>query len=283
MLGAIGVLAGAAGLAPVQGSPAISIPLIVALLAGVISVAGARHVLTSPKPVFAAIFFVLVIVAGCVLYLLLGAEFLAFALVIVYAGAILITYMFVLMLAHQAAGPTESGGASYDHSPRDPLAACVVGLALFLGLSAAMWGAADHYSAETSEQIADARSWIALQSLPKGFDEAIAAVDASAVPNDGASLHVSAGKAEVRVTKADGSTVDLTLPSTLMPTNTQSVGVALVSQFPVSLELAGVILLMSMLGAVVLARRQIESGDATRSAELAASGDASGRHEGTAP
>ena len=33
------------------------------------------------------------------------------------------------------------------------------------------------------------------------------------------------------------------------------------SDFPVSLELAGVILLMAMFGAVVLARRQIELGE----------------------
>ena len=36
------------------------------------------------------------------------------------------------------------------------------------------------------------------------------------------------------------------------------VGIGLVKRFPVSLELAGVILLMAMFGAVILARRQIE-------------------------
>ncbi len=35
-------------------------------------------------------------------------------------------------------------------------------------------------------------------------------------------------------------------------------GLALVADFPVSLELAGVILLLAMFGAVVFARRQIE-------------------------
>jgi hypothetical protein len=46
-----------------------------------------------------------------------------------------------------------------------------------------------------------------------------------------------------------------------LPNNSQRLGVALVRKFPVSLELAGVILLMAMFGAVVLARRQIEIGD----------------------
>ena len=51
------------------------------------------------------------------------------------------------------------------------------------------------------------------------------------------------------------------LPETAIPSNTQQVGWALVAVFPVSLEVAGVILLMAMFGAVVLARRQIELGE----------------------
>ena len=39
------------------------------------------------------------------------------------------------------------------------------------------------------------------------------------------------------------------------------VGLSLVADFPVSLELAGVILLLAMFGAVVLARKQIEIGE----------------------
>ena len=40
--------------------------------------------------------------------------------------------------------------------------------------------------------------------------------------------------------------------------NIRGVGVALIEAFPVSLELAGVVLTMAMFGAVILARRQIE-------------------------
>ena len=46
-----------------------------------------------------------------------------------------------------------------------------------------------------------------------------------------------------------------------LPNNVQRVGIALVADFPASLELAGIILLMAMFGAVVLARRQIELGE----------------------
>ena len=51
------------------------------------------------------------------------------------------------------------------------------------------------------------------------------------------------------------------LPDHLLPRNTQQVGWSLVNDFPVSLELAGVILLMAMFGAAILARRAIELGE----------------------
>ena len=46
--------------------------------------------------------------------------------------------------------------------------------------------------------------------------------------------------------------------------NVQMVGLDLVAKYPASLELAGVVLLMAMFGAVVLARRQIELGEDER-------------------
>lgn len=57
------------------------------------------------------------------------------------------------------------------------------------------------------------------------------------------------GKAMIRV------------PSTVRVTNTDGVGWDLVARHPMALELAGIILLMAMLGAVVLARKQIELGE----------------------
>ena len=52
-----------------------------------------------------------------------------------------------------------------------------------------------------------------------------------------------------------------TCPSRTCPNNVQRIGVALVADYPVSLELAGVILTLAMFGAVVLARKQIEIGE----------------------
>ena len=64
---------------------------------------------------------------------------------------------------------------------------------------------------------------------------------------------------ESYIVSSEGKT--LVLPDELLPRNTQQVGWSLVNEFPVSLELAGVILLMAMFGAAILARRAIEIGE----------------------
>lgn len=84
----------------------------------------AVRVITHGKPVYSALYFVLLIVSGAGLVILMGVEFLAYALVIVYAGAILVTYLFVIMLAQQAFP------AAYDTHARQPFWGCVAGFFL---------------------------------------------------------------------------------------------------------------------------------------------------------
>ena len=96
------------------------------VLFSLIAVASAVRMITHRRPVYSALYFVLVILSSAGLFLLLEAEFMAFALIIVYAGAVLITYLFVIMLAQQApqAGQEEYK-ADYDLVPREPAAAAV--------------------------------------------------------------------------------------------------------------------------------------------------------------
>lgn len=90
----------------------------------VVALAGGVRVITHPRPVYSALYFIMVVIAVAGLLLLMQAEFLAMALVIIYAGAILVTYVFVIMLAQQ------SGEADYDRYSREPLLAVVVGFVL---------------------------------------------------------------------------------------------------------------------------------------------------------
>lgn len=77
------------------------------VLAGVtiISAAGA---VTMRSPVYCAIWFAMTLLGTAGLFLFQGAQFLGVATIVVYAGAILVTFLFVLMLAQP------QGHAYYD-------------------------------------------------------------------------------------------------------------------------------------------------------------------------
>ena len=62
------------------------------------AVASAVQMISQRRPVYSALFFVLVVMSVCGILVMLEAFFMAFALVIVYAGAILITYKYLLTL-----------------------------------------------------------------------------------------------------------------------------------------------------------------------------------------
>ena len=70
-----------------------------------VAIVAAGRVITHPRPVYSAIYFVAVVISVAALLVLQEAEFLAVALVIIYAGAILVTYLFVIMLAQQPGSP----------------------------------------------------------------------------------------------------------------------------------------------------------------------------------
>ena len=79
------------------------------------------------NPARGAIAFAFVILSTCGLFLLLAAPFLMAATIIIYAGAIIVTFLFVLMLSHAEAASNEN-----DRS-REPLYGSFAGFA-FVGL-----------------------------------------------------------------------------------------------------------------------------------------------------
>jgi NADH-quinone oxidoreductase subunit J len=70
--------------------------------------------ITNRNPIYSALWFALATLSTCGLFLLQMAPFLAAATVIIYAGAIVVTFVFVIMLAQQ------SGAAVYDQRSRQP-------------------------------------------------------------------------------------------------------------------------------------------------------------------
>jgi NADH-quinone oxidoreductase subunit J len=72
--------------------------LILFLLFAGFCLAGAINLLLQSHPINSALSLIVVMTSLAVLYLLLGAEFLAAAQVIVYAGAIMVLFVFTVML-----------------------------------------------------------------------------------------------------------------------------------------------------------------------------------------
>jgi NADH-quinone oxidoreductase subunit J len=72
--------------------------LILFLVFGAICVAGAINLLVQSHPINSALSLVGVMASLAVEYLLLGAEFVAAVQVIVYAGAVMVLFVFVIML-----------------------------------------------------------------------------------------------------------------------------------------------------------------------------------------
>jgi NADH-quinone oxidoreductase subunit J len=72
--------------------------LILFIVFAALCLTGAVNLLLQKHPINSALSLIVVMVSLAVLYLLLGAEFLAAAQVIVYAGAIMVLFTFVVML-----------------------------------------------------------------------------------------------------------------------------------------------------------------------------------------
>lgn len=103
-----------------------------------ISLASAVMMITARNPVYSALWFALVLLGNSGLFLLQKAEFLSAATIIVYAGAIVVTFLFVIMLSQ----PT--GAAPYDRRSREPLLSAATGLILASVLVGTLHYAARH-------------------------------------------------------------------------------------------------------------------------------------------
>jgi NADH-quinone oxidoreductase subunit J len=194
------------------------------------------------------------------LFLLLSAEFMAFALIIVYAGAILITYLFVIMLASQA--PEEGADqvlASYDIESREPLVAAVVGFVILAALSTMMFQGLGSLPGPATGINPDLK----LIQLPKKVELALREAGTlqpgeSIVVNEKGDAAIEMGARIATVKDASGATRTVELPKDLSVANVENLGFNLLSSHPGTIEIAGVILLMAMLGAVVLSRKQVQ-------------------------
>jgi NADH:ubiquinone oxidoreductase subunit 6 (subunit J) len=89
-----------------------------------IAVLAGGLLITLRNPVRAALSFALVVLSTCGLFLLQAAPFLMAATIIIYAGAIVVTFLFVIMLAQQV------GTSDADQRSREPFLSSLAGFVL---------------------------------------------------------------------------------------------------------------------------------------------------------
>lgn len=103
---------------------------IVFLVIAVTMVVAAIRVVSSPNMVHAALMLVLTLAGSAALFLMLGAEFVAWAVVLVYIGAVIVLFLFGLMITR---APTGRDSVPLDHARRWP--ALVVAVAMFVTIA----------------------------------------------------------------------------------------------------------------------------------------------------
>lgn len=154
---------------------------------GAICVAGAINLLVQRHPISSALSLIVVMGSLAVEYMLLGAEFVAVVQVIIYAGAIMVLFVFVIMLLN--AGEEERSPGS-----RIALIFGVPGMLVLMGLIA----------------------WVLIRKNP-----------------------------------ASGS-----VPAGALPGTPPEIGRLLFHDFLLPFEITSVLILIAIMGAVVLARRE---------------------------
>jgi NADH-quinone oxidoreductase subunit J len=175
---------------------------------------------TSHNPVYSALWFALVTLCTCGLFLMQGAPFLAAATIIVYAGAIIVVFMFVIMLAQQG------GATAYDQRSRRPLLGTVAAVLLMAALLTTL---ARARPALATSQPQTAETETAPLAIPSSETAAAAA------PIVNPLSHPQPGEPEVSM---------------------KGLGRSLFGDYLFAVELAGTLLLIASIGAIAIAPRR---------------------------
>ena len=191
-------------------------------VAGIAVVSGLATIVTR-SPVYSAIWFAMTLAGVSGVLLVLGAQFLGVATIVVYAGAILVMFLFVLMLAQP------SGMAPYDRVSNEPMLAAAAG-AVLLGLLTLSIG-----RLSAAEPPACCRMPSRAQAV------------AAAAPADGATAKDDDRTTLIAPATAGGDTGDANEVAHL--------GAELFGRHLFAVEVAGVLLLVALVGAIAVVSR----------------------------
>jgi NADH-quinone oxidoreductase subunit J len=195
-----------------------NMPLLVFTIIGTIAFASSILVVAMRNPVHSALFLLLTFLCVAVLFVMQDAEFLAAVQVLVYAGGIMVLFLFVVMLINVRHLPDERVLSSFWKG----------GFAVFLGLM------------------------ILFVTLvrPGVYHD----------PNPNTKLLRSTTRHIVRRTHhPDGTVTVKHIARNKVEGNSQAVGTLLYTDYLVPFEIASLFLLVAMIGAIVIGKREMSA------------------------
>jgi NADH-quinone oxidoreductase subunit J len=190
--------------------------LVVFMIIGTIAVASSILVVAMRNPVHSALFLLMTFLCVAVLFVMKAAEFVAAVQVLVYAGGIMVLFLFVVMLINVRHLPDERITSKFW------LAGIGVGVAIFVIFAAVVRPGAYH----------------------------------AAVNNEDA-LRSTYTYRHRKVTQPDGSVVRRRVRRATVVGNSEAVGMALYRDYLVPFEVASLFLLVAMIGAIVIGKREL--------------------------
>jgi NADH-quinone oxidoreductase subunit J len=200
-----------------MGDIGSQMPLLVFMVIGTIAVASSILVVAMRNPVHSALFLLLTFLCVAVLFVLKSAEFVAAVQVLVYAGGIMVLFLFVVMLIN------------YRHLPEEPLLSKVwlAGVGIGLAIFVLFFGLV--------------RPGVYADQAPD------AAKKLSTVKESYITEHPSDPTKMVRRTRERENR------------NSEAVGMALYYDYLVPFEVVSLFLLVAMIGAIVIGKRELSA------------------------
>ena len=192
--------------------------LLVFALIGTVAVAASILVISMRNPVHSALFLLLTFLCVAVLFVMKGAEFVGAVQVLVYAGGIMVLFLFVVMLINVRHLPDEKVMSNFWKG------GFAVGLAVFILFFALVRPGVYHEPAASDKALRSTYTY-----------------------------------RHRKVKQPDGTVARKLIRRGKVVGNSEAVGMALYTDYLVPFEVASLFLLVAMIGAIVIGKRELSA------------------------
>lgn len=206
---------------------------IVFIILAVVATGSAIGMISMKDPVHSALLLVLTFFNLAGIYVLLGAEFLAAIQVLVYAGAIVVLFLFVMMLLQVRPGPSLNRFRFFQNRLGP-----VIAVLFLLEVVAVVFASGFSLNGGSFPTNATAQAQRMLTNIKYSVETAVPLADAAG--------------------KVVGNNQGLGIKQGITTGHTAILGKELYSTYLLPFEVASLILLIAAIGAIVIARRNLE-------------------------